>query len=226
MIAPLVAVMAFVAAALLVASGLAKAARPLPTSRAMYAAGLPGDAWIARGIGAIEIVVGAWFLASPSTAAGVALAVLYASFAGVVGFLLVARPEATSCGCAGTTDVPPSRIHLTLNVVAVAAAVAASIDPPASLVATLTSLGAAAIPFVVGLVTAAGLAVAAVTDLPPALSSYRRPDGHPVESDRSRHVRADAALASARIGPGHASLWPGSSPDEAAAPLPPTEPDA
>jgi hypothetical protein len=224
--AQLVAVVTFVAAALLVASGLAKVVRPLPTARAMYAAGLPGHAWFARAIGVAEIVVGTWFLTAPSTIAAVALALLFGAFAGFVAFLLLARPGAASCGCAGATDVPPSRIHLALNLVAAGAAVAAAIDPPQSLIATTTSLGAASIPFLVGLVTAAGLAVAAVTDLPPALASYRRPDGHPVESDASRHVRADAALAAAHVGPGHPSLWPGTSPGDAASHLPPTEPDA
>jgi hypothetical protein len=221
--ASLVDVVAFVAAALLVAAGIAKVVRPLPTARALYAAGLPGHAAIARGIGAIEVAAGAWFLIAPAPPSAFALAALYGAFAGFVGFLLVARPEAASCGCAGTTEVPPSWIHLVLNLIAVVAALAAAFDPPQSLAGTLGSLGAASIPFGIGLATAAVLAAVAVTDLPPALASYRRPDGHPVESDRSRHVRADAALAAVHVGPGHPSLWPGTSPAEAS---PPTEPDA
>ncbi len=217
---------AFVAAALLVAAGAAKVARPLPTARAMYAAGLPGRTALARAVGVVEIAVGTWFLLAPSATSALALAVLYAAFAGFVGFLLVARPEAASCGCAGTSDVPPSWIHLVLNGLAVLAALAAALDPPQGLLPMARSLGVASIPFAIGLITAAVLATEAVIDLPPALASYRRPDGHPAESDRHRHVRADAALATANVGPGHPSLWPGVAPDEMPPVAPPTEPDA
>ena len=225
----IVSIVAFVAAGLLVAAGIVKVARPLPTARAMYAAGLPGGSAIARGLGLAEVGVGTWFLVAPSAGSGGALAVLYLAFAGFIGFLLVARPGTASCGCGGASDVPPSVIHLVLNAVAAVAAVAAALDPPASLARTLTSLGAASVPFAIGLVTAACLAAVAVTDLPPALAAYRRPQGHPVETDRNRHLRADAALSSAHVGPGHASLWPGAAPADPSVPSPTpgvTEPDA
>ena len=205
----IVTVVAFVAAGLLVAAGVTKTLRPLSTARAMYAAGLPGRTGLVRGIGIAEVGVGIWFLAAPSASAGAALAVMYLAFSGFVGFLLVARPDAASCGCAGASDVPPSLVHLALNLVAAAAASAAAFDPPAGLVRTLGALGPASVPFALGLLTAAALSVAAVTDLPPALASYRRPAAHPVETDGNRHVRADSALASAHVGPGHPSLWPG-----------------
>lgn len=207
-----VTVVAFVAAGLLVAAGVTKILRPLSTARAMYAAGLPGRVTLVRGLGIAEVGVGIWFLLAPSAFAGGTLAAMYLSFAGFVGFLLVARPEAASCGCAGAGDVPPSLVHLVLNIVAAATASAAAFDPPAGLVRTLGSLGPASVPFALGLLTAAVLSVAAVTDLPPALASYRRPAGHPAETDGNRHVRADSALASAHVGPGHPSLWPGSTP--------------
>jgi hypothetical protein len=225
----IVSIVAFVAGGLLVAAGVVKLARPLATARAMYAAGLPGGSTIVRVLGLAEVVVGVWFLAAPSPWTGAGLAVMYLAFAGFIGFLLIARPGTASCGCAGAGDVPPSAIHVLLNALAAAAAVGAALDPPASLVGTLSSLGAASVPFAIGLVTAAYLAAVAVTDLPPALAAYRRPQGHPVETDRNRHLRADAALASARVGPGHASLWPGATPVDPQAPSPipgATEPDA
>lgn len=211
----------FVAAGLLVAAGVAKAVRPLSTARALYAAGLPAPPALARGIGVAEVGVGVWFLLAPSGPAGAALAAMYLAFAGFVGFLLLARPGTASCGCAGASDVPPSVIHLALNILAAAAAASAAFDPPDALAKTLASLGAASVPFAVGLLTAGALAVAAVTDLPFAFASYRRPAGHPVETDAGRHLRADSALASADVGPGHPSLWPGAqgTPDT-------TEPDA
>ena len=110
--------------------------------------------------------------------------------------------------------MPPSWIHAALNLLAAAAALAAALNPPAGLVPTVTGLGAVGVPFVVGVITAAALAAAAVSDLPTAMTAFQRPSGHPVEPDADRHVRADAALSSVEIGPGHGSLWPGADPDE------------
>jgi hypothetical protein len=213
-ISQLVAVTSFVAALLLAAAGLVKLVRPLPTARALYAAGLPGASWLARGIGLAELAVGCWFLAAPSAASGFALAAIYLLFAGFVTFLLTARPEAASCGCAGARDVPPSWIHAALNLTAGAAGVAAALDRPASFGRSLADLQLVAVPYLIGVGTATVLAVVAVTDLPPAMWAFRRPPGHPVETDRDRHGRADGALAASGIGPGHASLWPGADPAE------------
>jgi hypothetical protein len=203
-----------VAAILLAAAGVVKLIRPLPTARAMYAAGLPGSVRAARGVGLVEVFVGSWFLLVPTAGAAVALGVTYLAFAVFVGYLVAAHPEAASCGCAGTKEVPPSRLHAGLNLTAAAAAFVAAWWVPPSLVSTLTSLGLAALPFVLGLGTAAGLAIVATTDLPPAMGAYRRPSDHPVEGDGDRHARADGALASAGVGPLHPSLWPGIDPDQ------------
>lgn len=223
MTAWLILVAATVAAGLLAAAGAVKLVRPLPTARAMYAAGLPGSVWAARAVGLVEVAAGLWFLAAPSTVAAVALGVIYLAFAGFVGFLVTAHPEAASCGCAGTKDVPPSRLHAVLNLLAAAAAFAAAVSVPPSLGSTLAGLGVAAVPFLVGLGVAAALAVVATTDLPPALAAYRRPAGHPIETDRDRHARADVALASVGVGAHHPSLWPGIDPDELRAAASPGE---
>lgn len=205
----LITVVSFVAAGLLAASGAVKLVRPLPTSRAMYAAGLPGTDRLSRAIGVAELVTGVWFLAAPSLASGLTLAAIYFAFSAFVAFLVVARPSASSCGCAGSKDVPPSWIHAALNLLAAVAAVAAALNPPAGLVATVTGLGIVGVPYLIGVLVAAALAAAAASDLPPAMTAFRRPGDHPVEPDGDRHVRADAALSSVGIGPGHDSLWPG-----------------
>jgi hypothetical protein len=222
----LILVASTVAAGLLAAAGAVKLLRPLPTARAMYAAGLPGSVWAARGAGTVEVLVGLWFLVAPSTAAAVALGLVYLVFAGFVMYLVTAHPEAASCGCAGAKEVPPSLIHAVLNLVAAVAAFAAAVWLPPSLGSTLAALGVAAVPFAVGLGTAAALAVVATTDLPPAFAAYRRPQGHPVEADRDRHARADTALASVGVGPMHPSLWPGIDPDELRAAAPRTAGEA
>ena len=214
MTAWLILVAATLAAGLLAAAGLVKLARPLPTARAMYAAGLPSSPWVARGVGLAELAVGLWFLVAPSSAAAIALGAIYLVFAGFVAFLVTAHPDAASCGCAGAKDVPPSRLHAVLNLLAASAAFAAVIRLPPNLGTTLAALGPASVPFMLGLGVAAALVVVATTDLPPAFAAYRRPEGHPVEADGDRHARADAALASVGVGALHPSLWPGVDPDE------------
>jgi hypothetical protein len=159
-------------------------------------------------IGSVEVAVGAAAILDPGVASELAMAIAYLSFGAFIGFLLVARPGAASCGCAGAKDVPPSLTHLTLNLVAAAAAFGAAVSPPPGLVRIAASLGWAAVPFSIGLVGAGMLVAALVTDVPAAFRSYRRPSGHPLERDSDRHVRADLALTSAGIGPGHPSLWP------------------
>lgn len=214
MISWLILVVATLAAGLLAGAGAIKLVRPLPTARAMYAAGLPGPFWAVRGLGLAEIVVGVWFLVAPSAPVAVALGSTYLVFAAFVAYLVTAHPEATSCGCAGGKDVPPSRLHAALNLLAASGSFAAVIRLPPNLGSTLASLGMASVPFALGLGVAAALAVVATTDLPPALAAYRRPQGHPVEADHDRHARADTALASVGVGALHPSLWPGIDPDE------------
>jgi len=136
-------------------------------------------------------------------------ATLYLAFAGFVAFLLIARPQASSCGCAGAKDVPPSVVHLVLNAAAAISGVGVALTTPPAFVHALSSLGFAAVPFSLGLATAGMLAVVAVTDLPPALAAFTRPPRHPVEADKDRHVRAEAVLAEVGVGLGHPSLWPG-----------------
>lgn len=223
MTAWLILVGATLAAGLLAAAGIVKLVLPLPTARAMYAAGLPGTARLARGVGLTEVVVGLWFLVAPSAAAAIALGTIYLAFAGFVAYLVTAHPEAASCGCAGAKDVPPSRLHAALNLLAATTSFAAVIWLPPSLGSTFAALGVASVPFVLGLATAAVLAVVATTDLPSAFAVYRRPAGHPVEADRDRHARADTALASVGVGALHPSLWPGIDPDELRAAASPGE---
>ncbi|MEA2580017.1 MAG: hypothetical protein QOE83_909 [Actinomycetota bacterium] len=208
----LVSATSSVAAGLLIAAGVTKLVRPVATARALYAAGLPGSTLIPRAVGAVEIAVGAWVVTAPGILAGAAMAVLYAAFAGFVAFLLIARPEASSCGCAGAKDVPPSVVHLVLNAAAAISGVGVAAVAPPTFARAISSLGFSSVPYAFGLATAAMLAVVAVTDLPPALAAFTRPPRHPVEADQDRHVRAETVLAEVGVGPGHPSLWPDAEP--------------
>ena len=209
-LAPLV----FLAAALLVLAGGVKVVRPRATAQALLDAGLPGSRAVARGIGTVEIATGAWALAAPAAGGALALGLVYLAFAGFLGYVLRVHPEAGSCGCAGPTPVPPSRLHLALNVCAGVAALAFATTAAPSFGAWVGSLGWAALPVLAGMGLAGWLAVIAVTEAPAAFRSWERPvHDHDAEPHGHDHAVADRDLAGAGVGPGHASLWPGVKPE-------------
>jgi hypothetical protein len=200
----------YLVSGLLVAAGVAKVLRPRSTAQALYTAGLPGSDVAARALGAVEIVVGTWALVRPTPAVAIAVAVLYLGFGAFVTFLLLAYPEASSCGCAGSRDAPPTFQHVALNVAAAAVAlVAASVGTP-SIAEAFDDLGLAVLPAAAGLVSAGWLLAVIVAELPAAIRTWTPPRHHdgPGDADPDRHRRADVALTMAGIGPDHASLWP------------------
>jgi hypothetical protein len=200
----------YLAAGLLVVTGLSKLRRPSPAARAMYAAGTGGSDAAARALGAVELVVGVLALLRPAPAVALALAGMYAAFAAFLAVLMWRRPDAASCGCAGTRDVPPNLVHLGLDGGGTAVGVAAALYGVPGIAVYVGGLGLGALPVLASL-AATGVVVAAVaTELPEALASYRSSPAHAERAhDRGRHVRADEALAAAGIGSGHPSLWPG-----------------
>ncbi len=211
----------FLAAGLLVLAGATKILRPDATAQALLDAGLLGTLGAARTVGVVEVVVGAWACCAPTAGGAVALGALYVLFAGYLGFLLVARPDAGSCGCAGSTPIPPSRLHLALNLAAAAAGFAYATTSAPSVATWTASLGWAAVPVVFGLVVAGWLAAVAVTAAPAAFRAWT-PDEHPPH-ERAAHDHAlhghdhgttDRELAEAGIARGHASLWPNTKPED------------
>ncbi len=205
----------FLAAGLLVLAGATKILRPDPTAQALLDAGLPGTLGAARGVGVVEVVVGALACLAPATGGAIALGALYLTFAGYLGFLLVARPDAGSCGCAGATPVPPSLLHLVLDLVAGAAGFAYATTSAPALTAWIATLGWAAVPAVFGLVVAGWLVTVAVTVAPAAFRAWA-PGEHDHEHTPHGHDHGstDRELADAGIAPGHASLWPSTKPED------------
>jgi methylamine utilization protein MauE len=203
----------FLAAGLLVLAGAVKVVTPNATAQAIVDAGIPGSRSVARTVGGTEILVGLWALAAPEAGGAIVCAVLYLAFAAFLSYVLIVHPDAGSCGCAGPTPVPPSRLHATLNVGGAAAAFAYVFTAAPSVAAWLGSLGSAAVPVVLGLALAGWLAVVAVTVAPAAFRSWAPPthehDGEPHGHD---HARTDHELAASGVTPGHASLWPGTKP--------------
>jgi hypothetical protein len=205
----LIAPLFFMATSILVVAGVEKARRPRPTTQALYTAGLPGSDAGVRALGAAEIVIGAAALIRPAPWSAVAVATLYLLFAGVVTFLLVARPGAASCGCAGSKETPPSWLHVGMNLAASCIGVAAAVVGVPSLVNTISTLGLAALPAAIGLVTAGWLVSVVVAEVPRATRAWTPPTHHEAAAfDPDRHRRADVALTTAGVATGHPSLWP------------------
>ena len=203
----------FIVAGLLVLAGAVKAISPDATAQAIIDAGLPGSRPVARSVGAAEIAAGVWAMFAPTMGGAIVCGALYAAFAGFLFYVLLAHPDAGSCGCAGSTPVPPSRLHAALNVVAAIVAFAYAAIAAPSLPAWLASLGWASVPVVLGSMLAGWLAVVAVTAAPEAFRSWT-PSVHDHETEPHGHDHAttDRELAAAGVMPGHASLWPGTKP--------------
>jgi hypothetical protein len=206
---PLIAPLFFLAAGLLVVAGVGKAWRPRPTTQALYGAGLPGSEIAVRCLGLVEMVAGAAALMRPATWNAVVVAVLYLAFGGFVTFLLLARPAATSCGCSGTRETPPSWLHVAMDVAAAAVASIAAVVSTPSLADAVRSLGALMLPAALGLTVAGWLAIVVVAELPRSFRSWTPPSHHEQDLfDPDRHRRAEVALTTSGVNAGHASLWP------------------
>ena len=89
-----VAPLYFLAASLLLVSGVLKLVGPRATAQAMLDAGLPGSRAVARGLGAGECAAAAFAAAAPARGGALALAIVYLAFAGFVGYVLRTHPTA------------------------------------------------------------------------------------------------------------------------------------
>lgn len=120
------------AAALLLLAGLAKLARPAPTSQALRTQGLPDRPELVRVLGAAE-VVGA-LLALADLPLGAELVTLfYAGFTAFVAAALVRGRPMTSCGCFAEPDVPPTPVHAALTAVLAGGCALAALAPATGL---------------------------------------------------------------------------------------------
>jgi hypothetical protein len=160
------------AAVLLVASGLAKLRDPRPAVAALRTLGLPATAVAVPVAALLELAAGAACIAAPRTAA--LAGVLYLVFALVIAAQL-ARGSTASCGCLGSADLPPSPVHVVVDLVLAAVAFAAAASPPPSVVALLGAHPAASVVVVAAALTAAFLLASAASLLPGAFTAYRRP---------------------------------------------------
>ncbi|MFM7061999.1 MAG: MauE/DoxX family redox-associated membrane protein [Actinomycetes bacterium] len=146
-----------VVALVVVVGGAAKLVRPGPFAGLLATLGVPGGAATARGAGVVEVGLGLWAAVTGSRPAAAALAVLYLGFAATL--VLARRAGATSCGCFGVVDAPPSTLHLVVNLVSAAVAAAAAAAGAESLRAVLADQPAAGVPYLLAVAVAVGAVV-------------------------------------------------------------------
>jgi len=157
-----------VAALLLAAAGVAKLRRPAPTGLALARVGLPGSDPLVRLLGLAEVAAAAVAVAVGGLA-GVPVALLYVGFAAFTAVQVrraATTGEAADCGCFGDAAAPVGWIHVVVNVLLAAAAVAAAVLGADGVVGAIAD---ATVP-TVAVVALAAVAAAGVrgllTDLP------------------------------------------------------------
>jgi hypothetical protein len=166
-----------IAAALLVAGGAAKAARPGDTANALGAVGLPRSVLLVRVGGLGEAAVGVAALAVGNRTTAVLVALSYAAFTVFVVVALRSGAPIASCGCFGKADTPPTRLHVAVNLGAVAAAVAVAMQPSAGLGVVLPRQPLAGVPFVALVACGVSLSFLLLSNLPRTMAAIHQSEG-------------------------------------------------
>ncbi|HLT70461.1 MAG TPA: MauE/DoxX family redox-associated membrane protein [Acidimicrobiales bacterium] len=162
---------ALVTAGLLVVAGALKVVDPEMTVGALRALGLPSSPSLVRAGAAAEAALGVAALAVGGPVLWGLVATSYLAFGAFVAAARRAGTMVGSCGCFGREETPPHPVHIALDLVltAAAVAVAATVDG-APLAGVADDPGAGAV--VVGLsALALHLAHAAFVELPRALAA-------------------------------------------------------
>ena len=158
-----------VAAALLVAGGLLKTARPDDTATALRESGLPVPAVLVRVGGLAEAALGVAALVTGNRVTAVLLAASYLAFAGFVAVALRRHTPLATCGCFGKEDSPPTRLHVVLTASAAAAGVAVAVQPGVGLATIVQHQPLAGVPFLLLLLCGVAFAYLALTQVPRVL---------------------------------------------------------
>ena len=200
----------FASAGILVVSGVAKVRSPRPAAAALFAAGFPVADWMVRTLAVAEIALGLTAILRPTPAVAFLVAGTYVLFA-VAASMFLLHPRVRSCGCLGDRDVPPSVLHVVMNVAAAAFAAAGALTGVDSLPVVVSALGWAAPLLVAGSAAVAYLAAAAVSLFPAAFGAYEGAHDHRSErgsgTSMSRLRRTEDVLRDAGVEAGHPSLW-------------------
>ena len=165
-------------AVLLVVAGIDKLRSPDGARQALVLVGVPHHPMLVRGLPTLEIAAGVGFLVIGGRVLTAVLAVTYLAFAAVVVRSLSASTSSRTCGCFGADSSELSALHLTVDLLAAAAFVAAGLTGAGSPLAAVTTAGAAIPAIVMAAVVSGWLLRSALVDLPDVLSLVRRAEVH------------------------------------------------
>ena len=154
------------AAVVLVVAGVGKLRAP-----AVAAAALGIGPWAVRGLAVGEVGLGAACLLAPGPALAVALALVYALFAGVAAVL---THRHVACGCFGEKDFPVSAGHVITSALLGALVLAAAIAGPRGLGWALGLGAPQAAVVLIGIAGAAYAVVLVYTVVPRAWGAWER----------------------------------------------------
>jgi len=151
-------------ALILVISGAQKVVAPRAAAVAMGDAGLPlagrDRPWTGIVLGIVEAGTGLAIFALPDRATAAWLGVAYLGLAAFV--IVLRRRDATAgCGCFGAASAPPTNAHVALDLAAAVVALGAAVVGVPDIVDVLDDGAAVAVPYVLLVVTGAGLALLA-----------------------------------------------------------------
>jgi len=161
----------FAAAALLGLAAVVKLLRPDGTVRALRAADLPAAPPLARGLGAVELVVAVAALATGSRPAALLVVASYLAFAAFTMRLVARRGGTADCGCFGASSTPASTLHVALNLAVAATAALAAAAPPGGMAGVVADQPLAGVPFLTLSALCTWLAYLAFTLLPEVLAA-------------------------------------------------------
>jgi hypothetical protein len=153
-----------VASLVLCVAGLAKLRAPAGAAAAL---GIPS--WAVRALAAGELALGAACALHPTRALAVALALVYAVFAGVAVVLMRRR---VACGCFGDDGLPVSQAHVIASELLGALAAAAAVASPRGLPWLASQPPLTAGVLAVGIAGAAYATVLLYTVVPRAWSAW------------------------------------------------------
>lgn len=148
----------FMFATLLVITGVPKITNPGGTARALYSLGLPATLNTDRAIGAIEIGAGLAALLLGGWPAAVVIAIVYIGFSVFIA-LALRSDEVKNCGCFGEKDVPPSLLHLGIDLAAAAVAIVLVFRPIGAITTVMGETPWAGVPLLLLVAMGAGLAL-------------------------------------------------------------------
>jgi hypothetical protein len=178
----------------LVVAGVWKVRRPAPTRDALRAMHVPVPLTAVRGLGLLEVALAVATIAAGGVVLPALVGGLYLVFA-VVSWQL--RDADISCGCFGAASAtPPGPLHIGVNLVAAAVALAVALTDGPTLRDAWGDLPGAGIPHVMLVLIGTAATVGVLTVLPDARASAKGAPTrrHPVLFQPTRRaVRTDEA---------------------------------